>query len=216
MAVTVTYTNQTDFIAATGSTLQTLPNRDVGCGAAAGDCQVTIPGQLQIVNSVNAGGIISGPDLFSGSSAFFTLAPNFLGRSGNENFDIAALTTMYAFGFTIYEPTSSAAINGCNFTCVDSTFVVTLFSGASEIGSLTIQPLDNAFDFYGFYSSDAITSVTIRETVGTPDNEFFGRFYTGTTQLGTETSVPEPATLGLLGLGLAGVGFARKRKAASV
>lgn len=216
VADVVTYTNQTDFIAATASTLLTLPNRDAGCGAAAGDCQVTIPGQLRIVNSVNAGGLISGPDLFSGAAAFFTLAPNFLGRSGNENFDITALTTIYSFGFTLYEPTSSAPINGCNFVCEESTFVITLFSGVVEIGSLTIEPLDNAFDFYGFQSTDAITSVTIREIVGTPDNEFFGRFYTGTAQLETGASVPEPATLGLLGLGLAGMGLVRKRKAASL
>ena len=195
-AAVITFTDQTAFVTQTGSTLLTLPN-------ATNAASLTIPGQLTITQFAS-GTFYSG----TGVAPYFNLDSNFFVKSGVESFDVMTLLApTYAFGLTFYEPTSSAQLNGCNTTCTDSTFLVTLYSGSTVLGAYTVAPTDIAFTFRGFWSSDPITSVTLRETGGT-DHEFFGRFYTGA------TAVPLPAALWLLIPGLAGLGFRGRRRAA--
>lgn len=199
-----TYTDEATFGADTGSGMLTLPNVN--------SSTVTIAGRLKI-ESATAGTIEAG-NLNPGSylPTYWNLAPNYLVKNAVENLDLTPLETVYAIGFTLYEPTSTAQVNGCNWTCEDSTFEIELFSGASLLASYSIEPPDNAFNFYGFWSTDAITKVTIRETVGGVDNEFFGRFMTGTSP-NVALPAPEPGSLALVGLGLAALGVRRRPEA---
>jgi len=72
-----------------------------------------------------------------------------------------------------------------------ATFRIELFSdvsGVKSLGEFTITPPNDVFNFYGYWTADPIRRVTIRETVirnsygdlYSDDNEFFGRFMTGT------------------------------------
>ena len=173
-AATITYSNEATFASATGSALLTLPNaNDVN--------NLTVAGELTIDNFAN-GGFYAGADM----AIYWNLAPNYTVKSGIESFDLLPLKPIYAIGFSLYEPTSNARLNGCNkptTACVNATFRIELFSGVASLGEYTITPPNDTFNFYGYWTADPITKVTIREAVVTSpsgdlysdDNEFFGR-----------------------------------------
>jgi hypothetical protein len=223
-ATVITYTDEAAFATATGSTLRTLPNVTFISGGASppGSYGTTVTGQFTISAATPTGfnTIASGSGLTS-----FNLDPtnNFIGKSGEEEYNIVPLAalTMYAFAFTVYEPTGSQLLNGCNDPCVESEFVITLLSGSNTLLTQALRPANDTFEFLGFWSTDEITRIEIRELAVDPlqtallaDNEFFGHFYTGFTQyVPSETSrVPEPTTLALTFSGLALMGTARRRR----
>jgi hypothetical protein len=210
-AATITYSNEATFVSETKSELLTLPNAN----GPNGPRTVTIDGELTLDN-FSDGGFVAGPTIIG----YWNLGPNYLVKNGTEEFDLIPLKTVYAIGFSLYEPTSADQLNGCNKLltggCKDSTFQIELFSGATSLGSYSIQPPNNAFNFYGYWTSDPISKVTIRETTGNDDNEFFGRFMTGTkSNVAAPPAVPLPAAGWLLLSGLGGLGFlGRRRKTA--
>jgi hypothetical protein len=224
-AVVITYSDTAEFVTATGSTLQTLPNVTFRSGADTppGAYGTIVPGQFSISAATASGlnTIAAGAGLTS-----FNLDPtdNFIGKSGEEEYNIApaAALTLYAFAFTIYEPSGSQLLNGCNQACAESEFSIRLLSGTTILSTEIFRPDNDVFDFMGFWSSERITRIEIREAAVDPtkagllaDNEFFGLFYTGTTRYvpsePPSTEVPEPATLSLTMLGLALAGLARRR-----
>ena len=114
------------------------------------------------------------------------------------------------FGMDLQEPTSTAILNGCNFACTESTFEATIFSGATNLGSVSFEPANDTLSFFGISSQIAFDKIEIREIVGTADNEFFGNFVTSSTALATP--IPLPAGLPLLLAGLGGFGLLARRK----
>lgn len=139
---------------------------------------------------------------FTGSLSFKDRTPLLpgieLAISGVENFDVEIANAVNAFGFDFVEPTAAGA------PFFESTFDVTLFDGATEIGAFEFERPNDVVTFVGVASDESFNRVEIRDRTNTIDNEFFGTFYTG-----TETaSTPDPsAILGYLGLTVIGAGL---------
>ena len=118
----------------------------------------------------------------------------------NESIDAVFAAPVFSAGFDFVEVENDPNLNG---SFVDSTFEVTLRNGATSVGSFTFNAPNDTAAFVGVWSETAFDRLEIRETVGTDDNEFYGRFFTGATAL------PEPSTLAVLALG--GLTMLRRR-----
>jgi len=199
-AAIVTYTDRATFIAATGATgIGAIPSNISG-GFTLGGLTFSDVSGSSMVSNVNWSTLIS--------------EPTDMAISGVESFNVNAAGPLFAFGFDFHEPTTSTPPgpqfpDTCNTTCVESTFTVTLRNGAALVDAFTFNAPNDVLAFVGVASTVAFDRIEIRDTTNTADNEFFGNFLIGRVQ-----AVPEPSILALLGLGLLGFGFARRRLAA--
>ena len=192
MASVTTYTSLSTFTTATGATLRPI-NPITDTTATTTDGSITVaPLQNNIIfDTATYGNPIPGGDDWV--------------ISGEESQDfIINVPSAYSFGFEIYNPSTVPLPNGCNATCFDDTFTMTLFNGATNLGSFSFVPGDDQVLFYGIASSTSFDRVELRETPPNIDDEFFANLYLGT------QSVPEPATLTLLVIGLSGI-YLRRR-----
>lgn len=187
-----TYANDTAFSTASGATSLTgaLPN------IGAQGTSVTLGGAT----------LTAGNTIFVGSG-WSSLMPggNAIAISDEENLGISVNTGLAsAFGFYFHEPSNSTAkLDGCNATCVDSTFNISFSLGGNYVDDVDFNSAKDQLVFFGSILDENFDSVTVTETTGGIDNEFFGEMFVA--------QVPEPGSLALLLTGVFGLSMARRK-----
>lgn len=112
-----------------------------------------------------------------------------------------------------FDFSASTAAFGFLFGASDSSWVLQAFNGSGLLESLTISPVfgSNAGDFFGLSNLAGATYALLTQNQdgyyasGGVDYVFVDNFRFA------QGSVPEPASLALLGIGLAGVGAMRRK-----
>ena len=115
--------------------------------------------------------------------------------AGVKTFDSFLADTLF-WGTDFYN-----ILNGTN------PFEVTVVGGS---GTATFTGTGSNNGFWGFYDSLGILSVSF-ENLGSNGGTSFLNYSFDNITTGSATSVPEPTSLALFALGLAGIGFMRKR-----
>lgn len=96
---------------------------------------------------------------------------------GYENLQVQTAAPVFALGFDFVEPdTTMPSFGGAP---VDSPYEVVLYAGSLEVGRTSFNALDDEIGFVGVWNDRAFDRVTIIDTTGNHDDEFFGEFYTG-------------------------------------
>lgn len=158
----------------------------------------TFPTGTEITNQYASLGATFSPGLF------YDVQPIFFPTDFLANFNVSGL--FYNPASIVFSQDQTAAAFAMQTNPGTSTFeallngvVVESFNAATTLSVL--PDLSNASNFYGF------TGITFNEIrITAPPN---GSFQIDNLQL--SNAVPEPATIALMGIGLVGMGFSRKR-----
>jgi hypothetical protein len=184
-AVVLTSTNTADF----NLTFEDFPV--AGSGVAS---MTSISGNLTIDSAIGVGNPAASTAFYNEFTA--TLSGNEYIIGGDENFDLTFSSQQNAF-----------AMNYHDFS-IASIFTLNFFDGATNVGSTSFTTTSfGTAEFIGFISTAAFDSVQIREDDGANNTNEAFQFYTA-------EAVPEPGALAIFGLGLIGLGYIRRRKAA--
>jgi hypothetical protein len=168
------FDNRSGFQAVTGAVANTvMPDLGVVDGSVTiGSITFSLaPGGDTL--AVGADGTPATPDWYPG------LAGNDVAL-GWENLQLQFAMPVYALGFEFAEPNVTMPSHGG--TPVDSTFEIVMYLGAREVGRTTFNANDDEAGFIGVWSNQPFDRVTIIDLSGNDDDEYFGRFYVGTTQ----------------------------------
>ncbi len=165
---------------------------------------VTFPGTIgNITASITNGGAVSSG---TPAGAFATSGTQFLfTATGVLDFTITFSTAIAAFGF--YGTDLSDSGGDFQIELTDSNAVTTLYTITTEVPARA----SGSVTFWGFV--DPTNTYTSLRFINTSTQESFGfdDFTIGDLE---QVRVPEPAAFGLMGLGLAAISFARRRRRA--
>ena len=205
------YTDEATFLADTGAASATGAYPDLGSGTpqpvTIGSITFSSPPPSSVAVGVAGHGI---PDWTS------YLPGNEIAINDIEHLDIVSSTPVFAMGFEFVEPSIGGSTTDTCFVaeCTDSTFAIMLMNGATTLDVFPFNAPDDQAAFLGVWAPYAFDRMVIREIIGSIDDEFWGQVYTqGRIPNPTATEVPEPASLLMLGIGLAGGAYkSRKRR----
>ncbi len=175
-AITV-YTDKAIFLINTGSTSATGPLPDLGLiagGAAASQTVGTVTFTITPPSSELYIGAAGKPVVPGLDWTAINPGPD-IAISDIENLNVDLSSPVVSLGFDFVESTTGI---GCKFTCVDSTFSLTLKNGLTSIGSFQFNAPENVLAFVGVHSDTAFDRVEIRDITANIDDEYFGEFYT--------------------------------------
>lgn len=180
-----TFTDTIEFLLASGATSATgaLPTQACCTGSRA----------MGIVTVANPAG-------FAIDDYSIRLSGNEITINGLENLTVTFPHQVYAFGMDMVEPQFDPLVNAA---FAESTFTFSLSLGGNAVGSYSFSPPNDTASFFGVWVDTPFDTVTITETAGGVENEFFGQMYASTSP--NVPAVPEPENLALLGIGLLGL-----------
>ncbi|MBK17454.1 MAG: hypothetical protein CMM52_01265 [Rhodospirillaceae bacterium] len=155
---------------------------------------VSVSGNLTLDNAEGIGNPATGTAGYSNFTG--ALSGDEYVLNGDENFNLIFSSTQTAFAMDYVDAS------------IASTFNLTFFDGASNVGSTSFATSSfGTAEFIGFISTVGFDRVEIREDDGVGNTDEFFQFYAA-------EAVSEPGSLLIFGLDLVGLGYARRRKAA--